>query len=48
MVQLADGVETLDFAEMVAFLEDTGLMTQRVPEQLEYVPTRRRAALARS
>jgi acyl-CoA synthetase (AMP-forming)/AMP-acid ligase II len=28
---------SLDFAEMVAFLKDRGLMTQKIPEQLEQV-----------
>jgi acyl-CoA synthetase (AMP-forming)/AMP-acid ligase II len=44
VVQLAEGVETLDFAEMVAFCKDTGLMTQKVPEQLEVRTEMPRAA----
>jgi acyl-CoA synthetase (AMP-forming)/AMP-acid ligase II len=35
VVQLADGVEGLDLADVVAFCRDAGLMTQKIPEQLE-------------
>jgi cyclohexanecarboxylate-CoA ligase len=35
VVQLADGVEPLTLAEVVAFCRDAGLMTQKIPEQLE-------------
>ena len=44
VVQLADGVDTLDFDEMVAFCKDAGLMTQKVPEQLEVRTEMPRAA----
>jgi acyl-CoA synthetase (AMP-forming)/AMP-acid ligase II len=35
VVQLADGVEDMDLAEVVAFCREAGLMTQKIPEQLE-------------
>ncbi len=35
VVQAAAGVEPLAFDEMVAFCRDAGLMTQKIPEQLE-------------
>ncbi|MGP0031751.1 MAG: class I adenylate-forming enzyme family protein [Acidimicrobiales bacterium] len=35
VVQLADGVAGLDLAEVVTFCRDAGLMTQKIPEQLE-------------
>jgi cyclohexanecarboxylate-CoA ligase len=35
VVQLADGVESLDLAEVIAFCREAGLMTQKIPEQLE-------------
>jgi acyl-CoA synthetase (AMP-forming)/AMP-acid ligase II len=35
VVQLADGVDGLDLADIVAFCRDAGLMTQKIPEQLE-------------
>jgi acyl-CoA synthetase (AMP-forming)/AMP-acid ligase II len=35
VVQLADGVEDLGLAEVVSFCRDAGLMTQKIPEQLE-------------
>jgi non-ribosomal peptide synthetase component E (peptide arylation enzyme) len=35
VVQLTDGVDTLELAEIVAFCRDAGLMTQKIPEQLE-------------
>jgi acyl-CoA synthetase (AMP-forming)/AMP-acid ligase II len=44
VVQLADGVDTFDFDEMVAFCKDAGLMTQKVPEQLEVRTEMPRAA----
>jgi non-ribosomal peptide synthetase component E (peptide arylation enzyme) len=37
VVETADGAEPLGFDEMVAFLRAAGLMTQKVPEQLEVV-----------
>ena len=35
VVQLADGTTTLELTEIVAFCRDAGLMTQKIPEQLE-------------
>jgi acyl-CoA synthetase (AMP-forming)/AMP-acid ligase II len=35
VVQLADGAGTLDLAEVAAFCREAGLMTQKIPEQLE-------------
>ena len=35
VVQLADGADALELAEVVAFCRDAGLMTQKIPEQLE-------------
>jgi acyl-CoA synthetase (AMP-forming)/AMP-acid ligase II len=35
VVQAPPGVEPLGFEEMVAFCRDAGLMTQKIPEQLE-------------
>jgi len=35
VVQLGDDAEPLDLAEVVAFCKDAGLMTQKIPEQLE-------------
>jgi acyl-CoA synthetase (AMP-forming)/AMP-acid ligase II len=35
VVQLVAGAEPLGFEEMAAFCRDAGLMTQKVPEQLE-------------
>ena len=44
VVQLADGVDPLALEEMVAFCKDAGLMTQKVPEQLELRSEMPRAA----
>jgi len=35
VVQLADDKGTLELAEIVAFCRDAGLMTQKIPEQIE-------------
>ena len=35
MVQLADDADALELAEVAAFCRDAGLMTQKIPEQLE-------------
>ncbi len=35
VVQLADGVEGMVLAEVVAFCRQAGLMTQKIPEQVE-------------
>ena len=35
VVQLADGAERLELDEVVAFCREAGLMTQKIPEQLE-------------
>jgi acyl-CoA synthetase (AMP-forming)/AMP-acid ligase II len=35
VVQLADGVDDLTLPEVVAFCKEAGLMTQKIPEQLE-------------
>lgn len=35
VVQLTEGADTLELAEIVAFCRDAGLMTQKIPEQLE-------------
>ncbi|HWF16702.1 MAG TPA: AMP-binding protein [Acidimicrobiales bacterium] len=35
VVQLADNVDDLELAEVVAFCRDAGLMTQKIPEQVE-------------
>jgi acyl-CoA synthetase (AMP-forming)/AMP-acid ligase II len=35
VVQLAEGADGLELAEVVAFCKDAGLMTQKIPEQLE-------------
>ena len=35
VVETADGQEPLTFAEMVQWCRDAGLMTQKIPEQLE-------------
>jgi acyl-CoA synthetase (AMP-forming)/AMP-acid ligase II len=37
VVEQPPGTDPLDFDEMVAFLRDAGLMTQKIPEQLEVV-----------
>ena len=37
VVQPAEGAEPLSFDEMVAHLKGEGLMTQKLPEQLEFV-----------
>jgi acyl-CoA synthetase (AMP-forming)/AMP-acid ligase II len=37
VVETAPGQEPLTFAEMVAWCKDAGLMTQKIPEQLEVV-----------
>jgi acyl-CoA synthetase (AMP-forming)/AMP-acid ligase II len=44
VVQLAEGVDSLELDEMVAFCKDAGLMTQKVPEQLEVRAEMPRAA----
>jgi cyclohexanecarboxylate-CoA ligase len=44
VVQLADGVEALSFEEMVACCKGAGLMTQKIPEQLEQRDEMPRAA----
>ena len=35
VVQLAEGTEELELDEVVAFCREAGLMTQKIPEQLE-------------
>ena len=35
VVQLAEGADGLELAEVVSFCRDAGLMTQKIPEQLE-------------
>ncbi len=35
VVQLAEGADGLDLAEVAAFCREAGLMTQKIPEQLE-------------
>ena len=35
VVQLAEGADGLELAEVVAFCREAGLMTQKIPEQLE-------------
>ena len=35
VVQLAEGADGLDLTEVVAFCREAGLMTQKIPEQLE-------------
>jgi acyl-CoA synthetase (AMP-forming)/AMP-acid ligase II len=35
VVQLAEGAEALDLAEVVAFCRQAGLMTQKIPERVE-------------
>jgi acyl-CoA synthetase (AMP-forming)/AMP-acid ligase II len=35
VVQLADGAESLDLDEVVAFCRAAGLMTQKIPERVE-------------
>jgi cyclohexanecarboxylate-CoA ligase len=35
VVQLAEGVDGLELADVVSFCRDAGLMTQKIPEQLE-------------
>jgi cyclohexanecarboxylate-CoA ligase len=35
VVQLGDGVDGFELSEVVAFCKDAGLMTQKIPEQLE-------------
>ena len=37
VVQLADGANELAFVEMQEFCRDSGMMTQKIPEQLEFV-----------
>jgi acyl-CoA synthetase (AMP-forming)/AMP-acid ligase II len=37
VVQSAEGSDPLSFAEMQEFCRDAGLMTQKIPEQLEFV-----------
>jgi acyl-CoA synthetase (AMP-forming)/AMP-acid ligase II len=37
VVQTAEGAEAISFDDMVAHLKDSGLMTQKLPEQLEFV-----------
>jgi cyclohexanecarboxylate-CoA ligase len=37
VIELADGAEALTFAEMVDACRAAGLMTQKIPEQLEIV-----------
>jgi acyl-CoA synthetase (AMP-forming)/AMP-acid ligase II len=44
VVQLTEGVEPLTFDEMVAWCRDAGLMTQKIPEQLELRTEMPRAA----
>jgi cyclohexanecarboxylate-CoA ligase len=39
IVQTAEGEEAITFDEMVAHLKDQGLMTQKLPEQLEVIDT---------
>ena len=38
-----DAADPLRFAEMVAYLKDAGLMNQKIPEQLEILPSLPRA-----
>jgi acyl-CoA synthetase (AMP-forming)/AMP-acid ligase II len=35
VVQLADGIDGLELGDIIAFCKDAGLMTQKIPEQLE-------------
>jgi cyclohexanecarboxylate-CoA ligase len=35
VVQLAEDADGLELAELAAFCRDAGLMTQKIPEQLE-------------
>ena len=35
VVQLAEGADGLELAEVAAFCREAGLMTQKIPEQLE-------------
>jgi cyclohexanecarboxylate-CoA ligase len=35
VVQLGDGIDDLELSEIVAFCREAGLMTQKIPEQLE-------------
>ncbi len=35
VVQIADGAEPLDLDQVVTFCREAGLMTQKIPEQLE-------------
>jgi cyclohexanecarboxylate-CoA ligase len=35
VVQVADGVEPLDLDQVVTFCREAGLMTQKIPEQIE-------------
>jgi len=37
VVQLAEGADELAFVEMQEFCRDSGMMTQKIPEQLEFV-----------
>ena len=37
VVQTAEGSDPIDFDSMVAHLRDGGLMTQKLPEQLEHI-----------
>ncbi|MGI9578216.1 MAG: class I adenylate-forming enzyme family protein [Microthrixaceae bacterium] len=37
VVQTAEDCEPVDFEDMVAHLKDNGLMTQKLPEQLEFI-----------
>lgn len=39
VVQTAEGSDPMTFESMVAHLKDAGLMTQKLPEQLEFIDT---------
>jgi cyclohexanecarboxylate-CoA ligase len=47
VVQLAAGAEPLTLDEMVAFCHQAGLMTQKIPEQLELRPDMPRASIGK-
>jgi acyl-CoA synthetase (AMP-forming)/AMP-acid ligase II len=47
VVQLAAGVEALTLDEMVGFCRDAGLMTQKIPEQLELRAEMPRASIGK-
>lgn len=47
VVQLAAGAEPLTLDEMVAFCRQAGLMTQKIPEQLELRPDMPRASIGK-